>query len=167
MVPGTASSASLKLEFRLRPHAGIVSVVRRFVEERCAKLGGDPGSVSRVTMATHELLENAAKYSVGEYVHLKVEFNASCDSIRTQLTNETTPVHRARLRERIRLLQNAQESFDLYQTLMRRSFEAGEESGLGLARICSEGELALAMGESENTVTFVAHSHPPRNSQDG
>ena len=145
----------------------MASVIRRLVQESFANLGGDPESVSRLCMATHELLENAAKYSVGESVRLEVEFDLSGGFIRTQLTNETTPVHRARLRDRIRLLQNAEESSDLYQTLMRRSFEVGEESGLGLARICSEGDMALALEEDENTVTIAAHAHPPRNSAHG
>jgi hypothetical protein len=145
----------------------MVSVVRRFVEQTFAKLGGDPDSVFRVSMAAHELLENAAKYSVGEYVQLDVQFDTASDCLRARITNETTPAHCARLRDRVRLLQGAAQPFDFYQTLMRRSFESGEESGLGLARICGEGDLDLEMEDFENTVTIVASSHSLRSNLHG
>jgi hypothetical protein len=159
---GPTHRAQLSFELALQPEPGMVSIVRRFVEESFAKFGGDPESVFRVAMAAHELLENAAKYSTGETVQLEVQLDTSRDTVRTRVTNDTTPLHRARLRERVRLLQGAPKPFDLYQTLMRRSFQDGEESGLGLARICGEGDLALAMEDIGNTVTIVASSQPPR-----
>jgi hypothetical protein len=167
VVPSSESNTRMSFELRLQPYPRMVSVVRRFVEQTFAKLGGDPDAVFRVSMAAHELLENAAKYSVGEFVQLEVQLDTSCDHLRTRLTNETTPAHRARLRDRIKLLQGALRPMDLYQTLMRRSFESGEESGLGLARICGEGDLDLSMEDFENTVTIVASSHPPRSDQHG
>jgi hypothetical protein len=162
VVPGPIPPAHLSVELALQPHPRIVSIVRRFVEESFAKLGGDPEAVFCVAMAAHELLENAAKYSTGETVQLEVQLDTSCDSVWTRITNDTTPVHRARLRERVRLLQNAARPFEIYQTLMRRSFRMGEESGLGLARICGEGGLALAMEDSGNSVTIVASSQPAK-----
>jgi len=137
------------------------------MEESLANTGDAPESVFRLSMATHELLENAAKYSIGDCVQLEIQLDTSRDCLQARVTNDTTPAHRARLRDRVRLLQHSARPFDLYQSLMRRSFEAGEESGLGLARICGEGDLALAMEGDENTVTIVASSRRARRDPHG
>jgi two-component sensor histidine kinase len=140
----------------------MVSIVRRFVEESFEKLVGDPEAVFRVSLAVHELLENAAKYAVGDKTGLSVHFESNGSAARIRLTNQTTPEHIARLRSCIEEIQASSEPFALYQTLMRRTFGIQDESGLGLARIRAEGELDLSLEIEGCMVTITASCLPVR-----
>jgi two-component sensor histidine kinase len=134
----------------------MVSIVRRFVEESFEKLVGDPEAVFRISMAVHELLENAAKYSVGEMTGLNIRFESNGSAASIKLTNQSTPEHIARLRASIAEIQSSNDPYVLYQTLMRRSSGVQEESGLGLARIRAEGELDLSLEVDSLMVTITA-----------
>jgi two-component sensor histidine kinase len=149
---------TLDFGLELRPQPRMVSVVRRFVAESFEKMVGDPTAVHRVSLAVHELLENAAKYAVGEKTGLAVHFAGDGSGASIRLTNQTTPEHIARLRACIESIQSAAEPFVHYQNLMRRSFGVTEESGLGLARIRAEAELKLSLEIRGNMVTIVASS---------
>jgi hypothetical protein len=162
-----SGASNLSFELRVQRDPRMVSIVRRFVERSLERLVGDADSAFRISMTAHELLENAAKYGVSEHTGLRVDYQAGDARALVRLTNETTPVHVARLRERIRVLQNAPSPAGLYRSLMRDSFAAGEESGLGLARICAEGELRLALEIEGNMVTIMASSHPAGGNQVG
>ena len=155
--------SGLNFELSLDPNPRMVSIVRRFVEETFEKLVGDPDAIFRISMAAHELLENGAKYSVGQRAVLRVmlEEREHGASAQIAITNETTREHIDRLRTRVDEITAAADPFALYQTLMRRSSKVREESGLGLARIRAEGEMALALQVVGNTVTIVASAQVP------
>jgi two-component sensor histidine kinase len=154
--------ATLSLELQIQPHSRMVSIVRRFVEESFEKLVGDPDAVFRVSLAVHELLENAAKYAVGDKTGLTVHFESNGSAAKIKLTNQTTPEHIARLQASIDEIQSSKEPFALYQTLMRRTFGVPDESGLGLARIRAEGELNLSLEIDGTMVTITASCTPAR-----
>ncbi len=150
-----AKAPTLSFGLRLPPQARMVSIVRRFVEETFAKLVSDADAVHRVSLVVHELLENAAKYSVGQLTRLCVRFEPGGPAS-IEMTNETTPEHIARLRLRVREIQEATEPFAHYQALMRRTVSVDEESGLGLARIRAEGDLNLSLSVDGTMVTIIA-----------
>ena len=133
----------------------MVSVVRRFVEESFEKVLHDADAVHRLSLAVHELLENAAKYAVGKQTALCVRYEPHGPAS-IEMTNETTPEHIARLRARVREIQAAAEPFAHYQALMRRTVGVDEESGLGLARIRAEGDLSLSLQVDGTMVTIIA-----------
>ena len=133
----------------------MVSIVRRFVEESFEELVGNVDEVHRISLAVHELLENAAKYSVGKRTGLRVRIEPNGPAS-IEMTNETTPEHIARLRACVREIQAASEPFAHYQALMRRTVGVDEESGLGLARIRAEGDLNLSLEVNGTMVTIVA-----------
>ena len=158
-------SPTLSFGLQIQPRPRMVSIVRRFVEESFSKIVGDPEAVFRISLAVHELLENAAKYSIGDKTGLSVHFesNGSTTSITSiKLTNQTTPEHIERLRTCISEIQASDEPFALYQAMMRRTFGIRDESGLGLARIRAEGELDLSLEVEGTTVTIVASCSPTR-----
>jgi two-component sensor histidine kinase len=157
-----AESPSLSFGLQIQPQSRMVSIVRRFVEESFEKMVGDPDAVFRVSLAVHELLENAAKYAVGDTTGLSVQFNAIGPVANIRLTNQTTPEHIERLRACINEIQESKEPFAHYQALMRRTFGIQSESGLGLARIRAEGELNLSLEIEGNMVTIVASCPPSR-----
>jgi two-component sensor histidine kinase len=154
--------STLSFGLQIRPQSRMVSIVRRFVEESFDELVGDPEAVFRVSLAVHELLENAAKYAVGDKTGLSVHFESNGSAARIKLTNETTPEHIARLRSCIEEIQSSKEPFALYQTLMRRTYGVPNESGLGLARIRAEGELNLSLEINGSMVTIIASCLPTR-----
>jgi len=149
---------TLSFGLQLQPPPRMVSVVRRFVEESFQHLVGDTDAVHRVSLAVHELLENAAKYAVGDRTGLTVRFEADGPGTSVRLTNQSTPEHIARLRACIDAISAAEEPFAHYQNLMRRSLGVESESGLGLARIRAEGALHLSLEVEGTMVTIVASS---------
>jgi two-component sensor histidine kinase len=153
---------TLSFGLQIQPRSRMVSIVRRFVEESFEKIVGDPEAVFRVSLAVHELLENAAKYSVGDRTGLTVNFESNGSGASITLTNQTTPEHIERLRACISEIQASDEPGALYQDMMRRTFGIRDESGLGLARIRAEGELNLSLNIEGTTVTIVASYAPAR-----
>jgi hypothetical protein len=116
--------------------------------------------VFRVSLAVHELLENATKYAVGDKTGIAVHFESNGCAARIKLTNQSTPEHIARLHKSIQEIQSSREPFALYQSLMHRTAGIQEESGLGLARIRAEGELELSLEIDGLMVTITASSAP-------
>ena len=140
------------------PNPRFVSVVRRFVEAALDRLVSDPEAVFRIAMSAHELMENAAKYSIGNKTLLRVSFKRRGDgaTVSLYLSNETTPEHIDRLRVRVQAIASAADPFNHYHELMRQNARALDESGLGLARIRAEGEMSLGLEVRGNTVALLA-----------
>jgi two-component sensor histidine kinase len=140
------------------PNPRFVSVVRRFVEAALDRLVSDPQAVFRIAMSAHELMENAAKYSIGNRTVLRVTYQRADEGARVSLylSNETTPEHIDRLRVRVQAISAAADPFAHYQTLMRQTARAQDESGLGLARIRAEGEMDLGLEVRGNTIALLA-----------
>lgn len=138
----------------------MVSIVRRFVEESFEKVVGDPEAVFQVSLAVHELLENATKYAVGDQTGLSVRFASREGGTNIRLTNRTTPEHIERLRHCIAEIQASSDPIVLYQKMMRRTCGIQAESGLGLARVRAEGALDLSLEVDGDVVTIVASSPP-------
>ena len=100
-------SPTLSFGLQIQPQSRMVSIVRRFVEESFEKIVGDPEAVFRVSLAVHELLENAAKYAVGDKTGLQVRFETNGSAASIKLTNQTTHEHIERLRACILEIQTA------------------------------------------------------------
>jgi hypothetical protein len=148
-------------DLRIDPNPRFVSIVRRFVEAAFDRLLCDPEAVFRVAMCAHELLENAAKYSIGSKSVLRVNFKRGDDEtaeVTLQLSNETTPEHIDRLRERVQAIASAPDPQGHYYLLMRQTARTIDESGLGLARIRAEGDMDLALEVRGNTVALLANA---------
>jgi hypothetical protein len=149
-------SPTLSFGLQLQPQPRMVSIIRKFIEESFENMVDDADAVHRVSLAVHELLENAAKYAVGDKTGLTVKFEANGTAVRIKLTNKTTPEHVARLRACIGAIQAAADPFGHYRNLMRGTSGIDAESGLGLARIRAEGELNLSLEIDGDMVTIVA-----------
>lgn len=153
----------LGFDLSIDPNPRFVSVVRRFVEATFERLLANPEVVFRVAMTAHELMENAAKYSLGSKALLRVSFQREGEEavVTLYLANETTANHIDRLRERVAAIANAPDPFAHYQRLMRQTARTTDESGLGLARIRAEGEMSLGLEVRGNTVGLLASARVP------
>ena len=85
-----------------RPSVYLISLVRRFVEEFYEKVSSDPNVVSRLALTTHELLENAAKYSSDGSTSLYVEVDAKHNHVLVRTTNPATAQNLAALENGLR-----------------------------------------------------------------
>src|SRR3954463_920520 len=74
-----------EISFEKRPE--LVSIVRRFVTDFYDRTLANPDATSRVALATHELLENAVKYSRDG--RAKVRIQVTGDEHRVQVRIRT------------------------------------------------------------------------------
>lgn len=158
-----ALPANAYVELNFRPNVQLVSVVRRFVSEFYQRTLGDPDGSSRVALATHELLENAVKYSKDGETTIRIEVSSADTTPRTVtilLRNRAEDSHIAAIREIVDGVAAATDAFAYYQQLLIAKAKRREGSGLGLARICAEGEMKIALEvHGEDTVELVATTH--------
>jgi len=131
-------------ELNFKPNVALVSVVRRFVSEFYQRFLSDPDGTSRVALATHELLENAVKYSKDGETTIRIEVEQTTPkTVRIVLRNRADTENIAAIKEILEGVASAPDSFAYYQALIARKAKEREGSGLGLARICAEGEMKL------------------------
>jgi hypothetical protein len=150
------SGASLCLEFR--PYVELITRAREFVTDFYEQLLTDADAVSRVALATHELLENVVKYSSDGRSHFEIElFEQNGESIvRIRARNRTTPERALELRRLIDEIEGNSDPFQMYQQFMRRSAQRQDGgSGLGLARIRAEAEMSVRCDVAGDEVTIV------------
>src|SRR5689334_16055612 len=107
-------------ELNFRPNVALVSVVRRFVSEFYQRFLSDPDGTSRVALATHELLENAVKYSKDGETTIRIDVDQHADpkTVRIVLRNRAEPANIAAIRTILDGVAAAPDSFGYYQALL-------------------------------------------------
>ena len=134
-----------QLSLTIWPDRTMVSVVRRFVEEACEHVLADLDAVSRVAMAVHELVENAAKYASAGPIELRVRLDdGDRPHVAVEVDNLASADVQVALRAAFAEMEMASDPLAHYQALMRRAARRTEGSGLGLARVAFEGEMKVA-----------------------
>src|SRR5438132_13705853 len=114
-----ASARNAYVELNFRPNVQLVSVVRRFVSEFYQRTISDPDGTSRVALATHELLENAVKYSKDGETTIRIEVEQTRPkTVRIVLRNRAAANHIAAIREIVDGIAQASDSSAYYQKLI-------------------------------------------------
>jgi hypothetical protein len=153
-------STAVYMELSFRPSVRLVSAVRRFVSDFYEEMLGDPDGTSRVALVTHELLENAARYSADGETSLRIDLldDRTPRAIRIRSKNRSSAEHIASLRALIEGLNGADKPEDFYQMAMVRTAKKKGVSGLGLARVCVEGEMKISYGIDGDQVMVEAET---------
>lgn len=144
-------------ELNFKPNVQLVSVVRRFVTEFYQRFLNDPDGTSRVALATHELLENAVKYSRDGETTIRIEVaqHETPRRVRIQLRNRAELHNIAAIREIVDGVNQATDAINFYHALIAAKAKTAG-SGLGLARICAEAEMTIHYDVQGDTVLIEA-----------
>lgn len=154
----TLPPAAIRMEFT--PTATLIAHVRNFVSDFYRSVIEDPDTASRVALATHELLENAAKYSTDGRASLVIQLGqtAASRSATIHLQNRTSAANIDRATAVLRALASSDDPFALYQQEMRRTARTAEGSGLGLMRVGVEGEMQLRWITEGDSFEIIAET---------
>ena len=114
-------------------------------------------------MATHELLENSARYSLKDQALLSISATRLPDDflVEVRTGNHATPENAKRGEEIIKRISDAPDPFELYQEVMIEAAEREHGSGLGLVRIRAEGNMKLSSAYSKGKLSIHAQVRLP------
>lgn len=146
-----------EISFEKRPE--LVSIVRRFVSDFYDRTLADPDATSRVALATHELLENAVKYSRDGRAKLRIEVTGDDQRVRVRIKtrNRAEPADAEYIQRAIDEM-SSMDANVYYLALMRKNASRTDGSGLGLARIHAEAEMAMSVRCKNGTITVSAET---------
>jgi hypothetical protein len=144
-------------ELRFRPSASLITVVRAFVEDFYMKVMDDSDVASRLALTTHELLENAAKYSTDGEAAIQVQVLAETGAVYVRASNRAAPAQIDRLRKCFDEIGSAPDARELYTRMLKRTAVlASGSGGLGLARIWAESDMAIRLEVTGEQVAIHA-----------
>jgi anti-sigma regulatory factor (Ser/Thr protein kinase) len=156
-----ADARDIEVELTLRPTWSILPVVRNFVEQALGRSIDDPDLAYRLSMATHELFENAVKYApAGARATLRLSVDVGQRQAWIAISNQSEPGHLANLRQQFAEMARSTDPLLYYCEMMRRHSRQRDVSRLGLARIAAEGKMLLSLSVTDDLVTIRADSRP-------
>ena len=119
------------VELSFRPNIELISVVRRFVSDFYARFFEDADATSRVALATHELLENAVRYSTDGETRIRIEVQADAQPshVAIKTWNRASEKHIDSVAKLFDEMNSSADAFSHYQKLMRRRSPRGRGWG--------------------------------------
>jgi len=150
-------SSYYRFELTFGPTMVLILVVRRFISDFYDRLL-DSEAGEMVAMATHELLENALKYSAEDRATLCIEVKPESEGRRVviQIRNRSSDEHIRPLQELLDSMSRYPDPMEHYVELMRETSKRKEGSGLGLARLRAEAGMDLRLELQGNDVCLTA-----------
>lgn len=132
-------------ELSFSPNVALIPTVRRFVGDFYECVLGDPKIASRLVVATHELLDNAIRYSVDGQSAIRIGVGRAgghvCVQVETR--NKTTQERGNEVVRLVHEMNGARDPAGFYQKLIHQTARRTDGSGLGLGRIHAESEMDL------------------------
>jgi hypothetical protein len=130
-----------------------VTDVRRFVDKLHRRFVHNIDDASRLVMATHELLENAVKFSADGTATLRIEIVDGAELCITT-TNRARTADVETLITIAAELDAAPDAMAFYVELMSR--DPRGQGGLGLGRVAAEGEMRVRLELRQDLVEVSA-----------
>jgi two-component sensor histidine kinase len=141
------------------PSVANISTLRRVVDNLTFQVTADEDLSWRLSMATHELLENSVKYGEGGAAHLSFEVEALPQgaAATVMVRNLATTDQVACLLTFWEGMRRWSDGWAFYMAAMARAAARTEGSGVGLARIWAEGGMPVTVSvDDERHVTISA-----------
>lgn len=140
--PVAESSVIFRLEVQMGP--AHLTAVRRLVVELAQPIVGDSELAARLALATHELLENAVKYSADARRLITLQLLATAQrKISVTVINVSNQALYESLKRKLDQLDAATDPMQTYHRMISHSMHQETGSGLGLARIYAEADMSL------------------------
>jgi hypothetical protein len=152
--PRPGEDAFFALSFS--PNVKLVGTVRRFVGQFYAEVLADPDATSQLAVATHELLENAVRYSADGNTSVRIGVARHDDTLHVSLEtcNRASANNLETIATALHDIASAPDADAHYQKLMRLTAKREGASGLGLGRVRAETGMALTHA-IEGDLVFV------------
>ena len=160
------ASKNCKFELTFAPTMVLITLVRQFIADFYDKVL-DQATTEMVAVATHELLENALKYSIedGATLSIEVEPTAPADRVIIQIRNRSDEDHIRPLQALLNRMNEQPDPMAHYVSLMRETSKRKDGSGLGLARLRAEAGMDLALKLDGTEVCITAQCNVERRVQ--
>jgi hypothetical protein len=147
-----------RFELTFGPTMVLILVVRQFITDFYDRLlNREAGQM--VAMATHELLENALKYSAEDRATLSIEVTPEEPAGRRvviKIRNRSSEEHIRPLQDLVESMSRYPDPMAHYVALMRETSKRKEGSGLGLARLRAEAGMDLGLSLDGRDVCITA-----------
>jgi anti-sigma regulatory factor (Ser/Thr protein kinase) len=145
-VTAPQSQQTAYLELGFSPNIDLVSIVRTFVTEFYNRVLNDTELSSRVAVASHELLENAVKYSTDGDTRMRIEvaYDADRAVVQLEMKNRASRENVENLTRLFGELANMKPDA-FYLALMERSLGSKHGSCLGIGRVAAEADMTLKL----------------------
>lgn len=145
-------------EMTFHPSPELISVVRRFVATVYERMMIDRDLAGQIAMTTHELLENATKYSTDGEATIRMVVRGSADHPEVVIVtrNRVRDADVERVSSCLDELARLGDPQAYYLALMRRSSTVRQTGGLGLGRIAAEGDMRLSMSHQGEVLELQA-----------
>jgi hypothetical protein len=157
-----ATDEDAYFELSFSPNVQLVSIVRRFVAEFYSQSLGSDEITSRLEVATHELLENAVRYSADGNTAIRIGIKRDPElRIRINTSNRAELPYIVTLRHTLDELIAAPDPDAHYQLLMRRSVRRADGSGLGFGRVRAESGMIVSYEVEGDVVRIRAEARFP------
>jgi hypothetical protein len=150
---------SVQLEMDLKPSLASVSTMRRVVDDLAHQVISDEDASWRLSMAAHELLDNARCHGQDGVAHLRfdIEPREHGHVATVAVRSLATPAEVAHFQELWTRMQAWSDAWAFYRAAIAKAMGHPGQSGLGLARIWAEGEMAVAVAvDDDRSVTVSA-----------
>jgi hypothetical protein len=131
-----------------------VPEVRRFVERLHAH-HENPELIARVSVATHELFENAVKFSCDGTCAIRIGIDHDAGHVQITTRNRATVDDLLELRDLAAQLARATDMLTFYLDLMRHS-PRERDGGLGIGRVAAESEARIELTFEDDVVVVTA-----------
>jgi hypothetical protein len=150
-------SSYYRFELTFGPTMVLILVVRRFISDFYDRLL-DHEAGAMVAMATHELLENALKYSAEDRATFSLEVTpeGSKQRVVIRIRNRSSEEHIRPLQALLDSMSRYPDPMEHYIALMRETSKRKEGSGLGLARLRAEAGMDLHLELDGSDVCLTA-----------
>lgn len=144
------------IDLRFAPHWELISPAREFLLSFFTHTLSNPVVASQISMAAHELMENAIKYSPTDEAKIRVEVD-SAGPVQLTVENEALEEHIPIVMAEVKAASEAEDAFAYYRSKMEQALSRVDgKSCLGLARIRCEGQMTLRCEVVGRTVRMIA-----------